>query len=209
MPKKRPPIPPPKPPSEPKWEQLTPLRQEGSGILGDIKGQLWAGHPYADTDPITYAHEGTHGINGRIREQWKQPGFYCLRGKVALTEEPACTLRDVAQAVPAGDRGRGYAKLEAAPIEEPRYGLYLVGQQRWWNNEPSYILDELSAYINGVECGLELGAPLMGRLESAEEMLRYARVMDGLVEMSEQMLLLLEYQERRIEKAKEMMCSMQ
>ena len=93
------------------------------GFLGDIDSHLKAGHIYKDRDRVTWAHETTHGINSRIRNEFKvDNGYYLLDNRGFVLAKSGITLRKLANAVPVNMRG-------------PRYPLYLVDQQRWWNDD--------------------------------------------------------------------------
>ncbi len=123
----------------PTFTNYLPIRNVGNlnGIIADIESHLPVGHPYRDSDKITWVHEGTHGINSRLRNEFGRPGFYVLNNKAVLLKgEPRTTLTRVARLVPVSLRGDVYY-------------LYLVEQRRWWDNQPSYIFDEWTAYING------------------------------------------------------------
>ncbi len=124
-------------------------------IIADIESHLPAGHPYRDSDLITWVHEGTHGINSQLRNEFRRPGFYVLRNRaVLLNKEPNTTLTQVARIVPVSLRGDVYQ-------------LYLIDSQRWWNNEPSYVFDEFVAYTNGAEARMSL------RIQARQETVRY------------------------------------
>ena len=128
----------------------------GNGIIADIDSQLQEGHPYADEDKVTHTHEGTHGINSRLRKIHRSPGFYLLKGKALILDaEPLGTLAGVANVVPPSVRGDVYQ-------------LYLVQSRRYWNEQPSYMFDELTGYTNGAIARKELG------IERREETVRYA-----------------------------------
>lgn len=131
-------------------------------------------------DPYGYAgqdyggpHETTHLLNSQLRNQ-AGPGWqacYVMRGRAALLREPAgITLTDVAHAVPAAKRG-------------PRYDLYLVQQAKYWNDTPSYVLDELAAYTNGWECYTKTGdtGNAQNSHDCAIEFIGYATVLADLI----------------------------
>ena len=123
-----------------------PLRNVGNlgPVVTDIESHLPAGNVYQDADPITWCHEGTHGINSILRNRMRMPTFYVLNNRAVPLPEPATTLSAVAQVVPATLRG-------------DVYGLYLVEAQSDWNEQPSYVFDEWSAYINGSDCRFQRG----------------------------------------------------
>jgi hypothetical protein len=146
------------------WAELKPLRTvDIPGTLGDLESHLKAGHPYSgmvrgddwpypppfegfgSDDKVTDAHEVTHGINSRIRNEHRvKNGYYCLEDRAFLIPtNPDFTLRELAEAIPKDERGRSF-------------DLYLVKQQRYWNDDPLYPLDELVAYAMGAKAGYEL-----------------------------------------------------
>jgi len=127
-------------------------------IIADVESHLPAGHPYYDADPITRVHESTHGINSLIRQYYGRPGFYLLGNKAAVIDEPKTTLSRVAQIVPVSLRGEVY-------------DLYLIQQQIYWQNQPSYVFDEMTAYTNGAEARRQLN--IAERQETVRYMLEF------------------------------------
>jgi hypothetical protein len=92
-------------------------------------------------DPMTTAHECTHGTNSDIRNKLNVGNGYYLLNNTAITiDEPNFRKSQINQFVPSNRRGL-------------RYSQYLVGTREW--DEPSYILDEWSAYTNGSLCAIE------------------------------------------------------
>jgi hypothetical protein len=148
--------------------ELPPLRRDSlGGTLGDVDCQLQEGHPYKDADRVTWTHEATHGVNARLRNEHRADiGLYYLncRGFV-IPASPRFTLADLANEIPTEKRGR-------------LYQLYLKDQQRWWNDSPLYVLDELTAYTYGAKAGFELGLTDRGEesRDNAREMWKYSRV---------------------------------
>jgi len=125
---------------------LRPMEQcRGSTVLADIESRMPAGHQYAfPSMPMTWAHETTHGLNSNLRSG--KPGvnaFYVLNGKAMVIREPKGRLSSVGQLIPPSLRG-------------PSFRLYLLEQRRYWEADPTYILDEWVAYINGSCCGREI-----------------------------------------------------
>jgi len=149
------------------WHILKPLRSNVlGGRLGDIDCHLQAGHIYSDPDVVTYGHETTHGVNSRIREEFKvDNGYYLLDDRCFTISDPNFTLREVAEAVPQDKRGR-------------MYNLYLVEQSQYWNNKPLYVFDECTAYINGTIVGIELNKSdrAVDSYLRSREMFYYCRV---------------------------------
>jgi len=78
-----------------------------------------------------------------------------LGGKALTCREPVVLLSDVANSTPLSVRGDVYR-------------LYLVKRQRYWNAQPTYVLDEFSAYINGSKARKAEKIP--GRQETVQYM---------------------------------------
>lgn len=141
-------------------KSVKPLDSSLGIVLSDIESRMPNGHPYRDTDKITWAHETTHGINAKIRNSNLESGaikngLYLLNGNGLLVYEPKnLTLRQVASAVPTNLRGNIYK-------------LYMVDQASSWNDRPLYTFDEWSAYQNGTACRNDLN------IESRSETVQY------------------------------------
>jgi hypothetical protein len=156
--------------SEPAWIEVPPVRQFADARLGvklsDIESHLPAGHIYRDSDLVTWAHETTHGIHSRIRNQyarWHANGFYVLANRGITFTEPRCSKSAAARFIPAAWR-------------DSTYGLYVAGQPAW-DGEPLYVFDEWIAYTNGTEVGIELSERGLWRggqrSETTENMLEF------------------------------------
>lgn len=132
------------------WHDLQPCREVSlsSKTLSDIESHIResAARIYRDHDPITSAHELTHGINSETRQQTgaRTNAFYCLNNNVFICREPRLRKSDVCRYVPQNVRG-------------DVWGLYMTGQNEW-ENTPTYILDEWVAYINGAITGREVAS---------------------------------------------------
>jgi hypothetical protein len=128
--------------------QINPLRPDTvGGLLGDIDCRM-GGWPdwkiYRDPDKVTWAHEGTHSVNARLRmENRGLNGFYLLNGTAVILSNPKITLKNIADAIPREKR------------QSSLYKLYLVDAQPHWNHRPFYCIDELVAYLNGTVIGVE------------------------------------------------------
>jgi hypothetical protein len=150
------------------WTTLKAVRPATEpGSLGDIDSRLPAGHIYRDRDKVTWAHETTHGINARIRNELRVAnGYYCLYGiAFTLKDNPSFLLRDIANRV---DKSKKWKT----------YQLYLVQQQKHWNDTPLYVLDELTAYTNGAIVGSQVGMEERARYsaECALEMYTFSKI---------------------------------
>jgi hypothetical protein len=152
------------------WVTIPPIRQSGlPGLLGELEDRMPAQHIYRDDDRITWAHETTHGLNSRIRNQHGSGvnAVYLYGCGAVVLKEPPVTIAQVAAAV--NDRGR-------------LFDLYLVKQRQDWNNQPLYIVDEMVSYLNGAIVGHEWGAcGVVYEHENAVEMYKYAVVLYELV----------------------------
>lgn len=153
------------------WEECKPLRAKNpqlSGAVQDVECHLNAGHPYASSDLGHFSHEGTHGINSLIRNQHPGcNGFYTLSDRCMVLVEPKITLGMVSDAVPADQRGGIYS-------------LYMQQMRGHWDDHPLYVLDELTAYLNGCHGYLQQhgrGLDFEYSKKCAWEMLGYARVL--------------------------------
>jgi len=136
---------------EPTWIQVAPVRAVSTrslgAVLADIDSRLVAtglgsSQTYRSADLGTWAHEGAHGVNSRIRNTYGRGteadnAFYVLWGRAAIIAEPQpVTLQDAARYVPLALRGETYK-------------TYMVDSLSDWNEAPLYALDEWTAYVNG------------------------------------------------------------
>ena len=135
-------------------------------LISELESRLPRNHPYREPDIVMTGHECTHGVNSYFRNarggRWN--AFYTFGGMVCYLQEPPVRLADVAVAVPYDRRGR-------------HYHLYLIQGQGDWQNQPLYILDELTAYMNGAAVGFEQGLQdrAQDSLQSAREFIVYAK----------------------------------
>lgn len=130
----------------PKFVQVLIHRQvsDKNAIYADIMMHS-KDSPYGDKDGrSTNAHETTHGINSEVRNEYflklkkKVNAFYCLDGRAVIVEEPNMKKSQVDKFIP-------------AVLRSYRYNLYIVGQKDW-DDTPTYLCDEWSAYVNGGIC---------------------------------------------------------
>ncbi len=102
---------------------------------------------YDSSDDL--GHETVHGINAAIRGKYggtgNVNGFYLLEGKAVVLKEPNVKMSDVAGYIPSQLKGTS------------SYNLYIRDGQQYWQNEPLYIMDELTAYTNGGMVSVETG----------------------------------------------------
>ena len=136
---------------EPKWKKYNRIREVSDPnlgvILGDLESHLPNGHNYIDSNKLTWAHEASHGINAKIRNDLSTAegynGFYVLQDRYILIKEPEITIRDVAIAIP--ERLRGLT-----------FDVYFEDQSLIWNDRPLYLIDEWISFTNGADSGKEL-----------------------------------------------------
>lgn len=145
------------------FKSIKPIPSELGVVLGDIESHMPNEHIYKDNDKVVWAHETTHGINSVLRNKHEKintifktateyrpvyggghiNAFYVLKNRYVVLKEPNIKISDVAENIPQSLRGTSY-------------NLYLIEQQKNWNNYPLYIFDEWSAYTNGAACHLDL-----------------------------------------------------
>lgn len=134
------------PADEPVFGFLEPVRSVNTALppsLQDIESRLPLNHGMSDEDFVTWAHEGTHGVESR-HSRPPTRAFYVLRGRVARFRQPKISITEVAAAVPEPLRGKIYKH-------------YLGTQTKWWNEDPLYLVHEWNAYTNGSQVRKELG----------------------------------------------------
>jgi len=123
------------------------------------------------SDLVTHVHELTHGVSNRLHASTARHGIYLLDGKGIVLYHPKVTIAQVAAAVPKEERGK-------------IFDLYLVKQQKDWNDSPIYLLDEANSYIHGgiAQKQLNWGDKRKETFTFAWEMLRYCDYMVQVVE---------------------------
>lgn len=130
-------------PTRPEWAPLPPLRARNDRLTPDVLADVDCHVPDPDywrsSDRGNWCHEGTHGVNARVRNQYGRPGVYLGGSRCLLLTHPATTIRRIAALVPAAFRGF-------------QYQTYCVGQAGSWDAEPLYLWDEWAAYVNGARC---------------------------------------------------------
>lgn len=99
-------------------------------------------NPVLNETRPTNGHETTHMLNSQIRnESGKGNGFYVTQGRGFLVKEPKMRKSAVAAFIPSSCRGY-------------RYPTYITGQ-REWDDMPTYLIDEWSAYNNGADVAID------------------------------------------------------
>lgn len=137
--------------AEVQWSTMVKVRPAyttGFGpVIDDLEQHSDGRHPMRnENDPANWAHELTHQLNSDLRQQTREHDncFYVFGSKYIRLMEPDITLRQVARMVPVEDRGDAYQ-------------TYFVDSLRWWNDEPLYTLDELCAYLAGMQYNASIG----------------------------------------------------
>jgi len=118
---------------------------QGSTHLADIESRMPAGHHYAfPTMPMTWGHMATHGLSSNLRQRNLGCNvLYVMDGKACVIREPKGRLSAIARLIPPKLRG-------------PSFQLHLIEQPRYWEYEPTYLLDEWMACTNGSLVGREV-----------------------------------------------------
>lgn len=144
------------------WKKYPPIKNysHSNPVIQDLEQHMPANHQYRDRDLTTWAHETTHGLHGRLRNLGAGTGkvnaFYCLNDYYVIFPEPSVKISDTIPYVPNQYKNHRL------------YNLYMVQQQRYWNNEPLYIMDEWIAYTNGSLVGNN------ERIDSIESMIVFS-----------------------------------
>jgi hypothetical protein len=117
-------------------------------------------------DIVTHVHELGHGVSNRLHATTSRHGIYIGYGKGIVLKHPDITIRQVAERVPQGQRGKVF-------------DLYMVQQAKDWNKSPCYIMDEANSYILGCIAHSQLGygKKRSETFEFAREMQFYSEVM--------------------------------
>ena len=144
------------------------VKDQGFGpVINDLETHARKGHPMRnESDPGNWVHELTHQVNSDIRCATKanDNAFYVMDGNYFILVEPKVTLRQVATLVPKSERGMFYK-------------TYLVEQQRWWNNEPLYVLDEATAFSNSILYHAMSGTKDATRVQAVQEFKVYVQAL--------------------------------
>jgi hypothetical protein len=124
-----------------------------SSFLADIVNRCR--NPVLDEQRPTNGHESTHMLNSQLRNQHggKVNALYVMSGKAVLLKEPRLRKSAVPAFVPPSLRGY-------------RFRTYVTGAQEW-DDTPTYLLDEWSAYVNG--CFVALDDKRSGRTVEAAD----------------------------------------
>jgi hypothetical protein len=120
----------------------------GDCIYADVLKHSKA-EPYGDAHGrYTNVHETAHSIHNELRNEYKAllkirvNGFYCLNGKAVILKEPPIEMRHIIPYIP-------------LCLRSNRYKLYFTEQIKYWNDTPSYVLDEWNCYILGGACAID------------------------------------------------------
>lgn len=148
---------------------------DGQGILQEVLSRCDAqGRQNAyEPDLVTYCHEATHQLNGRIRNtlpgNWNALYVGGDRGLCVIFPEPRVTLQQAAQFV-------------SPQMRTSTFQLYFVDMAQYWNQQPLYILDEWVAYTNGSQAAKELRVDPHGTYERAMWFCHYTDAVIAAVE---------------------------
>jgi hypothetical protein len=93
--------------------------------------------------------------------------FYCLNNRAGIFRTPRFKMHQVAEFIPQQLRGEAFK-------------LYFIDQHAAWDDDPTYILDEWVAYINGVTVGKELiKAGMYGEMAQFHKDIRHSLELAG------------------------------
>jgi hypothetical protein len=150
------------------WHRVPAVSQTNisAPMLADILSHVSPGEIHRSSDLVEEAHETTHSLNNRIRASfggWTGGvnAFYVGDGYAMVLREPRIRKSQVAATVPQSLRGQWF-------------GLYVAGNQAW-DGQPLYLLDEMTAYINGAIVGSQVNSDQMRhQLNCSFEFVGYA-----------------------------------
>lgn len=147
----------------PAWTDVPPSRRsEQKGTLGALEDRMPLQHQYRNAGDIdNWAHETSHGLHSILRNKLNPNGnalFVPDRWCCLVADPTGVKLATIAQKVPASWRGMSYQ-------------LYLQQMQQYWNNEPTYVLDEWVSYANGLQASYEYQKDVQS--SSAQQMIEF------------------------------------
>ena len=116
-----------------------------SRSVRDIESHRPAGHPYRSADRIIWVHEGTHARQQPAAQRLPVPGLYVL-GNGPFWCGSGHNPRLWQHVIPPSLRGEVYNGRTCCE-----------SARQTWNDQPSYIFDEWTAYTNGLEARYRLG----------------------------------------------------
>ena len=174
----------------PGWQKIIPLRHVThlGKLLSDLESQMPEQHAYRDNDKVVWAHETTHGINSRARQTLppRYNTFYCFKTNIFVLPEPNVTKTQIQQFVPRNLYGHSFDLYLGNPAPTPEAlaqvppGTIIETQEKI----PLHIIDEWTAYLNGLEVSQELNLRNTsdGDLEHAVELAGYASALIRCIE---------------------------
>jgi len=141
----------------------------------DILAHLYVRDNSPTGDRVHQTHERTQAITAQLRNDNKgYEWFYVLNDRVFRMKMPYLTIKQIAKNVPQKQRTQMYRTYLTDPLM-----LY------YWNKNPEFLLDELTAYHNGTVCAIEdgLGRKARGKYsyKNFVEMLGFCEVMRRMV----------------------------
>lgn len=151
------------------WYSIQPVRRSGQmGLLSEMLDRMPANYAASYVDGVgSPGHYASHGLsamlrNGHGRSTSTHQACYVPGGRAWIGRHPrGVTLADLARTV---------------NPSTPGYQTYLIQSQRYWNNQPLFILDELTAYSNSLMVMIERGEHRSDP-SAAQSDLNYAKTM--------------------------------
>lgn len=120
--------------------ELRPIQNDGIGCLSELLNVVHDHNYTSGEKGCGEGHYLTHRANNELREKYRCSVTYITGGwgfKIPYLNAPF-TIEDIMERVDFTLPGDKY------PVRD-------------WNDQPSYLLDELAAYINGTIVGIEAG----------------------------------------------------
>jgi len=142
---------------------------DGVGIISELLSRLQDKGYITGEKPVGAGHYAAHKMNNELREKYRCSASYIPGGWSFVAPHPTnFTLQEV---------------IDLTELTLPGNGIPV----RDWNDQPFYLLDELSAYVCGTMAGIEAGLTDTTRVrwsyKNARILLHYVRVMIDLAEV--------------------------
>jgi len=117
-------------------------------VYADVLNHCKQSHHGDQDGRYTNVHETAHGIHNELRNIYRKNlktsvnVFYCLNGKGVIVKDPNIKMRHINRYVPTN-------------LRSSRYKVYLVDQVKYWDDTPTYNLDEWNCFILGASCSVD------------------------------------------------------
>ena len=164
------------------WVEVPVIRSAGyPGALGLIEDRMpgptrWTDNP----DVILWAHEATHLLNSRLGDGASDVYFVPIDAHAFRIIKPDHWVPGVFNGRPGAEQrwpvsGSEVAKSVSARYRGQPWAFYLSSFSR--QDFPTGFVDELSAYVCGIEAGRQWGRDVRNDVQGARHFLHYSLVL--------------------------------